>query len=253
MGIISDGLQSLVERIEESLREEMPPEEKLLVMNRESFRYFERNHYFLDVIQRIEFFRVGARSACFEETRARMQGVLLRIFREFPSRRIFRTGSGPGGRGALGHDEGDPPQPTAPVAGGPPRAGDAAVPARDRGRGQGEGPDAVIDSISSISRQCLDPFGTGSDSEGPAPVRAASRFLQGNALDLQSGPTGYFVDPRCSALGILHDIQPNLDEFPCLLVQFHMHPRPRQGEERQPGLFQCGEFSLVLEGPSHPH
>ncbi len=86
VGIMNDGLQSLVERIEESLREEMPPEEKLLVMNRESFRYFERNHYFLDVIQRTEFFRVGARSACFEETRARMQGVLLRIFREFPSR-----------------------------------------------------------------------------------------------------------------------------------------------------------------------
>jgi AcrR family transcriptional regulator len=86
VGIMNDGLQGLVERIEESLSEEMPPEEKLLVMNRESFRYFERNHYFLDVIQRTEFFRVGARSTCFEETRARMQGILLRIFREFPSR-----------------------------------------------------------------------------------------------------------------------------------------------------------------------
>ena len=52
---MNDGLQSLVERIEESLSAEMPPEEKLLVMNRESFRYFERNHFFLDVIQRVEF------------------------------------------------------------------------------------------------------------------------------------------------------------------------------------------------------
>ncbi|MGP0067968.1 MAG: TetR/AcrR family transcriptional regulator [Isosphaeraceae bacterium] len=86
LGIMNDGLQSLVERLEESLKAEMPPEEKLLVMNRESFRYFERNHFFLDVIQRVEFFRFGARSACFEETRARMQGILLRIFREFPSR-----------------------------------------------------------------------------------------------------------------------------------------------------------------------
>ena len=86
LGIMNDGLQSLVERLEESLEAEMPPEEKLLVMNRESFRYFERNHFFLDVIQRVEFFRFGARSACFEETRARMQGILLRIFREFPSR-----------------------------------------------------------------------------------------------------------------------------------------------------------------------
>ncbi len=83
---MNDGLQSLVERLEESLKAEMPPEEKLLVMNRESFRYFERNHFFLDVIQRVEFFRFGARSACFEETRGRMQGILLRIFREFPSR-----------------------------------------------------------------------------------------------------------------------------------------------------------------------
>lgn len=86
LGIMNDGLQSLVERLEESLSEEMPPEEKLLVMNRESFLYFERNHFFLDVIQRVEFVRFGARSACFEKTRARVQGILLRILREFPSR-----------------------------------------------------------------------------------------------------------------------------------------------------------------------
>ena len=140
LGIMNDGLQSLVERIEESLSAEMPPEEKLLVMNRESFRYFERNHFFLDVIQRVEFFRFGARSACFEETRARMQGILLRIFREFPSRAaIFRPGARAGGRGALGHDEGDPAQPAAPVARRPPRAGDAPVPARHRSRRQVEG------------------------------------------------------------------------------------------------------------------
>jgi AcrR family transcriptional regulator len=85
-GIMNDGLRSLVERIEECLSEEMPPEQKLLAMTRESFRYFERSHFFLDLIQRGEFFRFGARSACFEETRARLQGILLRIFREFPSR-----------------------------------------------------------------------------------------------------------------------------------------------------------------------
>ena len=84
-GIMNDGLRSLVERIEASLREEMPPEEKLLVMNRESFRYFERNHFFLDVIQRVEFPRFGARSECFEETRGRLQAILMRIFREFRS------------------------------------------------------------------------------------------------------------------------------------------------------------------------
>ncbi len=86
IGIMNDGLKSLIERIEESLSELMPPEQKLLVMNRETFRYIERNHFFLDVIQRTEFFRFAARSVCFEETRARLQGILLRILREFPSR-----------------------------------------------------------------------------------------------------------------------------------------------------------------------
>jgi AcrR family transcriptional regulator len=85
-GIMNDGLRSLVARIEECLTDEMPPEEKLLTMNRESFRFFERSHFFLDVIQRTEYFRFAARVACLEETRARMQGILLRIFREFPSR-----------------------------------------------------------------------------------------------------------------------------------------------------------------------
>jgi AcrR family transcriptional regulator len=84
-GIMSDGLRSLVDRIEANLREEMPPEEKLLVMNRESFRYFERNRFFLDVIQRVEFPRFGARSECFEQTRGRLQAVLMRIFRQFDS------------------------------------------------------------------------------------------------------------------------------------------------------------------------
>jgi AcrR family transcriptional regulator len=86
LGILNDGLNSLVERLEASLEAEMPPEEKLLAMNRESFRYFERNHFFLEVMQRIEFLRFGMKSPCFEETRGRMQGLLMRIFREFPSR-----------------------------------------------------------------------------------------------------------------------------------------------------------------------
>jgi AcrR family transcriptional regulator len=86
LGIMNDGLSSLVDRIESSLKEEMPPEEKLLAMNRESFRYFERNHFFLDVIQRVELLRFGARSVCFEETRGRLLAILTRILREFPSR-----------------------------------------------------------------------------------------------------------------------------------------------------------------------
>jgi AcrR family transcriptional regulator len=85
LGVLNDGLSSLVERIEASLKDGMRPEEKLLVMTRESFRYFERNHFFLEVMQRIEFFRFGMKSPCFEETRGRLQGILMRIFREFPS------------------------------------------------------------------------------------------------------------------------------------------------------------------------
>ncbi len=86
LGIMNEGLSSLIDRIESSLQAEMPPEEKLLVMNRESLRYFERNHFFLDVIQRVEVFRFGARSACFEETRGRLHAILMRVLRQFPSR-----------------------------------------------------------------------------------------------------------------------------------------------------------------------
>jgi AcrR family transcriptional regulator len=85
LGVLNDGLSSLVERIEANLKEEMPPEEKLLVMTRESFRYFERNHFFLEVMQRVEFFRFRMKSPCLEETSGRFQAVLMRIFREFPS------------------------------------------------------------------------------------------------------------------------------------------------------------------------
>jgi AcrR family transcriptional regulator len=86
LGVLNDGLLALVERIEANLKPEMPPEQKLLVMNRESFRYFESNHFFLDVVQRVELFRIGMKSPCFEETRGRLQAILMRIFREFPSR-----------------------------------------------------------------------------------------------------------------------------------------------------------------------
>ncbi len=58
----------------------------MLVMNRESFRYFEQNPLLLDVIQRVEFMRFGAKSGCFEETRGRMLAILMRVLREFPSR-----------------------------------------------------------------------------------------------------------------------------------------------------------------------
>jgi AcrR family transcriptional regulator len=86
VGILNDRVNSLVELIEASLKEGMRPEEKLLAMNRETLRFFTRNHFFLDVIQRVEVFRFGARSECFEETRGRLHAILMRILREFPER-----------------------------------------------------------------------------------------------------------------------------------------------------------------------
>lgn len=86
IGMKSTWLRSLVDRIESSLRDEMSPEEKLLTMNRESFSFFETNHFFLEVIQRLESIRLDGKSECFEEPRTRLQGLLLRIIREFPSR-----------------------------------------------------------------------------------------------------------------------------------------------------------------------
>jgi hypothetical protein len=64
----------------------MSPEEKLLAMNRESFRYFERNHFFLEITQRLELVRVCERSANYEQTKCRLHAVLKRVLREFPSR-----------------------------------------------------------------------------------------------------------------------------------------------------------------------
>jgi AcrR family transcriptional regulator len=86
VGIMNDGLSKLVDRIEASLEVGMPPEEKLLVMNRESFRHFERNNFFLDMIQRVEFPRFGERSVCLDETKGRLHAILMRVIREFPAR-----------------------------------------------------------------------------------------------------------------------------------------------------------------------
>ncbi len=86
VGMKSTWLRSLVDRIESSLRDEMSPEEKLLTLNRESFSFFETNHFFLEVLQRLESIRLDGKSECFEEPRVRLQELLLRIIREFPSR-----------------------------------------------------------------------------------------------------------------------------------------------------------------------
>lgn len=87
-GIMHHQLATLVDQMEATLRDHphLPPEEKLLAMNRSVLGYFERNPTLLDIMQRVEFLRFGAKSACVEETRGRLLGNLARILREFPSR-----------------------------------------------------------------------------------------------------------------------------------------------------------------------
>jgi hypothetical protein len=55
-------------------------------MSRESFRYFERSRFFLDVSQWVDFSRLAGRSGCFEEMRGRLHATLMRIPRGFRSR-----------------------------------------------------------------------------------------------------------------------------------------------------------------------
>jgi AcrR family transcriptional regulator len=82
-----EGLKGLAARMEESLGDEMTPEEKLLTLNRESIRYLERNHFFLELFQRVELFRSAKGSDDFREIRARLDRILEGVLREFPSLR----------------------------------------------------------------------------------------------------------------------------------------------------------------------
>lgn len=85
--LMLEGLKGLAARLEECLTAQVTPEEKLLMLNRESIRYLERNHFFLDLFQRIEMLRVGGDSQTFQTARARLHAIMASVFREFPSKR----------------------------------------------------------------------------------------------------------------------------------------------------------------------
>jgi AcrR family transcriptional regulator len=83
-GLMLEKLKGLARHIEECVSGKLSPEEKLLRLNRESIRYLERNHCFLELLQRGEIFRGGIGSEGFQATRARLDRILAGVLREFP-------------------------------------------------------------------------------------------------------------------------------------------------------------------------
>jgi AcrR family transcriptional regulator len=84
--LILEGLKGLATRMEECSSGTASPEEELLELNRESIRYLERNHFFLQLFQRVETARGGCAAECFAEPRSRLDRVLAKVIREFPSK-----------------------------------------------------------------------------------------------------------------------------------------------------------------------
>jgi AcrR family transcriptional regulator len=84
--LILEGLKGLATRLEECSSGTAEPEEELLELNRQSIRYLERNHFFLQLFQRVEIARGGCAAECFAEPRSRLDRVLAKVIREFPSK-----------------------------------------------------------------------------------------------------------------------------------------------------------------------
>jgi AcrR family transcriptional regulator len=84
--LMLEGLKGLATRLEECLVAPVTPEEKLLMLNRESIRYLERNHFFLDLFQRVEVLGACGVSQTFQDARARLHAIMASVFREFPSK-----------------------------------------------------------------------------------------------------------------------------------------------------------------------
>ena len=80
--LMLEGLKGLATRMEECLVAQVTPEEKLLMLNRESIRYLERNHFFLDLFQRVEVLGACGLSRAFQETKAKLNGILASVLRE---------------------------------------------------------------------------------------------------------------------------------------------------------------------------
>jgi AcrR family transcriptional regulator len=84
--LMLEGLKGLATRLEECLKALVTPEEKLLMLNRESIRYLERYRFFLDLFQRDEVVRIGGISQAFQDTKARLNGIVASVLHEFPSK-----------------------------------------------------------------------------------------------------------------------------------------------------------------------
>ena len=79
---------------------------------------------------------------------------------------------------------------------------------------------------------------------------ATASDLDVNLLNFESCAARNLKDLRCRSFGVLDDNGPDLDEFPRLLVDFHVHPGSRQSKERQSGFSWGGKFDIVLEDPA---
>jgi AcrR family transcriptional regulator len=84
--LMLEGLKGLATRQEECLKAQLVPEQKLLMLNRESIRYLERNRFFLDLFQRVEVLRGCGVSQAFHDTKSRLNAIMASVFREFPSK-----------------------------------------------------------------------------------------------------------------------------------------------------------------------
>jgi AcrR family transcriptional regulator len=84
--LMLEGLKGLATRMEECSSGTASPEEKLLELNRESIRYLERNHFFLDLFQRGEISRSGSDAECFAEPKSRLDRIFAKVLREFPTK-----------------------------------------------------------------------------------------------------------------------------------------------------------------------
>ena len=83
--LMLEGLKGSGQGSKRQATAQVTPEEKLLMLNRESIRYLERNHFFLDLFQRVEMLRVGGVSQTFQDGRARLHAIMASVLREFPA------------------------------------------------------------------------------------------------------------------------------------------------------------------------
>ncbi len=83
--LILEGLTCLTDQFEQGLAGISDPADKILALNRQAVDYFERNFYFLDLIQKIEAKRLGPRDENdpLYRSKLRFHELLAKILAEF--------------------------------------------------------------------------------------------------------------------------------------------------------------------------